>query len=265
MKRIFALLSVITMLFCLFTICPSAETAKAYVTIADQNGKLVLAYEEITLSDTDNDGSLTVNDALYIAHQEHYKGGAENGYASAETDFGLSLTKLWGVSDISFGYYHNNASCMSLKDPVEDGSHITAFAYTDTETFSDTYTFFDIYTISAKVNEEIDLTLLGVGFNEKFETVISPIENAVITVNGESTEYKTNSDGKVTVKVDKGGEHIISAKSESQTIVAPVCKASITGEEKANKNNGVIITICVIAVIALAGAILIIRKKGNEK
>ena len=73
----------------------------AYVTISDGTG-IVLALAAVDLRDADEDGAVTINDALAIAHDAHCPGG----YASATTEYGLSLTKLWNVENgTGYGYY----------------------------------------------------------------------------------------------------------------------------------------------------------------
>ena len=65
----------------------AATDVTVLVTIADANGDLVLAMEPVTVIDIDEDGLLTINDALYCAHEEAYEGGAAAGYASAMSDY----------------------------------------------------------------------------------------------------------------------------------------------------------------------------------
>ena len=72
----------------------AADGPSAYVSISDKDGKLVLVLEKIDLSDADGDGTITINDALYLAHEAEFEGGAAAGYASEQSDYGLSLTKL---------------------------------------------------------------------------------------------------------------------------------------------------------------------------
>ena len=55
----------------------ATDDAEVYVSISDGDGNLVLAYEPITVSDADGDGTLSISDALYFAHEAKYEGGAE--------------------------------------------------------------------------------------------------------------------------------------------------------------------------------------------
>lgn len=218
MKRTLSL--ILTALLCTLTIpaCGEAEPQNAvYVTIA--NGDLMLAYDAVELSDADGDGALTVNDALYLAHEENYDGGAEAGYANETTDYGLSLAKLWGTDNGgSFGYLVNNVSSMSLTDPVAVGDHVVAYAYTDLAAWSDSYCFFDVTEAAAG---EITLTLTMNGYDEAWNAITLPVEGAIITIDGAATDYVTDADGKVTLTAKKGV--VISAKSDTMTLVPPVC------------------------------------------
>ena len=143
----------------------------AIVTIADQNGKLALSAEFIKVTDIDGDGKLTVNDALYCAHEQKFSGGAAAGYLSEMTEYGLSLKKLWGFDNgTGYGYYVNNAAAMSLADEIHQGDYINAFIYTDTTGWSDAYCYFDAGAVGAYTGDSFDLKLTAVGFDESYNT-----------------------------------------------------------------------------------------------
>ena len=104
-----------------FASCGEAKGPFVYVTVADENGEIVARYEKVEFTD-----GMTVDSALSALHAEKCEGG----YASAESAYGLSMTKLWGVENGgSYGYYVNNASPASLADTLKEGDHIYAFVY----------------------------------------------------------------------------------------------------------------------------------------
>lgn len=244
------------------------SSADVHVTIADK-GKLVLTQEEVEVTDVDKDGALTINDALYAAHEEYYKGGAAAGYASANGQWGLSITKLWGDTNGSFGYWVNNVSANGLADPVKDGDYINAFIYKDGTYWSDTYCWFDKNTINAKIGEKITLTLSAAGYDANWNPVTSSVSGAAITINGEATDYSTDENGKVTIKFDKEGAYVISAVSESQTLVPPVCKVKVADDANVNASGGTAKTgddfnaviFGIVALVALAAATIVVRKR----
>ncbi len=230
MKRTLALLLAVLIVLSMGVLFASAEDtgAEVFVTIADKDGKLALACEKVQVTDIDADGALTVNDALYAAHEQFYQGGAAAGYETEMTKYGLSLTRLWGTANgYSYGYYVNNVSAWSLTDPVKDDDYVAAYVFTDTEKLADKYTYFENVTQDEETGE-ISLTLSKADFDEDWNSITVPVAGAVITVDGEATEAVTDEEGKATVTVN--GKHIVSAIApEGQVNVPPVYIAEITG------------------------------------
>lgn len=276
MKKLIAAVSAIALTFSAAFTAFAADTADVYVTISDGTGALPVAQEKITVTDIDADGALTINDVLYVAHEEKFDGGAEAGYASAETDYGLSLSKLWGIENGgSYGYCVNNVSAMSLRDGVADGDYVNAFVYSDLTAWSDVYSFFNVNSTEASVGDELSLTLSYAGYDADWNPVTLPVSGAVITINGEKTDFTTDENGNVTIKLDEAGECVISAVSDAQTLVPPVCKVTVASAPEADTavpeadeatsapatGNS---TSDLVAVTAIALAAIMVTKK-NEK
>lgn len=268
---------------CIATVA-SPDTAEVYVTVSDKDGKLALAQEKITVTDTDKDGYLTVNDALFCAHEAKYEGGAQAGYASAYGAYGLSLTKLWGTANGgSYGYYVNNKSAWSLADTVKNGDYVNAFVYTDLTAWSDTYCMFNVNTASAKVGGEINLTLTSYNYDTNGNLITVPVGGATVTVNGEKTAFKTDKNGTVTITLEKEGAYVISAVSDTQLLVPPVCKATVTAASvttpsadnngnsssaypKTGDNSSPVLFIALMLLSAVAlPALSALKKKTYEK
>ncbi len=215
---------------CVNVLAEESASATVNVTISDK-GRLVVVLDEVTVTDIDSDGALTINDALYCAHEANYEGGASAGYGFAETEYGLSMTKLWGDTSGSFGYYLNNASAWSLLDNVKDGDNVSAFVYSDVTSWSDSYSFFNVNAVEADAGESIELVLSAAGYDESWNPITVPVEGAVITVDGVATEFVTDSQGKVNVVIDNSGEYVISATSDSLTLVPPACIVTVKADE----------------------------------
>ncbi len=263
MKKITYILICLIIVFSTCVTVASAEELKAevYVNISDK-GALAVTYEKVTVTDIDDDGALTINDTLVAAHDAFYKGGAESGYASAESEFGVSIVKLWGDTSGSYGYYINNASAWSLADPVKSGDLVSAFVYTDTLGWSDSYSFFDVNKVDAKENESITLTLSVAGFDESWNSITLPLKDAAITINGEKNDYITDKDGKVSISLESGGRYVVSAVTEETIIVPPVCIFSVSeAENDGNVNEipepGDTSNVFVFIIIALASLITV--------
>ena len=264
MKKILSLTLTLLVLLGSFCFFASAEEAsgksiEAYVTIADK-GTLTTSYEKLTVNDKDGDSAITLNDALICAHDKSYNGGADAGYAYSVGPYGLGIDKLWGDTSYNFGYYLNNAPAFGLTDPISDGDHVYAFVYKNSD-FSDQYAFFDKNTVNANKGDEITLTLFSAGYDEAWNPVTLPVKGATVTFDGEKTEYVTDAEGKVTLKLTKAGEVLIGAVSDSFTLVPPVLRASVTPSFDATA----IIAICAVAALAVAvvAVFFIIRKKKS--
>ena len=255
MKKVLTLCLAAVLLMSVFSLTVFArdeEIPHAYVTIVDENGEIVVAMQEVSCAGN----NVTIDDILKRAHDEYYDGGAEAGYASAESTYGLSLMKLWGNESGSYGYYVNNASPMSLADEVKPGDHIYAFVYTDTVAWTDTYCFFSETRVSAEKGDIATLTLYMTGFDENWNPVTLPVAGAVITVDGEKTDLITDENGQVAITYDKAGELIVSAVHDEMNLTPPVLVANVEG------GVSVIFIVFIVAVIAvLAVAVVFVLKK----
>ncbi|MBQ3002287.1 MAG: hypothetical protein IJD82_00990 [Clostridia bacterium] len=262
MKRLLTLSLAVLLLCTLGCFAVAAEdalTATVYVTLASK-GALAVSYKQVTVTDADGDGALTVSDALYATHEMCFDGGAEAGYnAYMHEEYGLSLGKLWGDDSGNFGYYVNHASAWSLADPVKDGDVVYAFVYADGEYFSDTYSFFDVNTVSAAVGGEVTLTLSAAGYDENRTPVTLPVEGAYLTVDGVKTEVKTGADGKAVLTLDGVGTHVISAVSDTQTLVPPVCVVTVEPEKVPTGDAGIAVFV-LLAAVSVCGVCAVCKK-----
>lgn len=228
-KTLAVILAFIMIAGCMSSLALAEEIPTVFVTIANK-GAFATAQIEVAVTDIDGDGKLTVNDALYAAHEASYSGGASSGYGYyTHKDYGLSLGKLWGDTSGNFGYYINDESCWGLADEVKDGDYVSAFVYSDGKYYSDKYSFFTVRNISVKANSDIELTLCCAGYDANWNPVTLPVANAEITVDGKATGVKTDANGKATIQLSSSGEHLISAASDSETLVPPVCVAQVSG------------------------------------
>lgn len=198
----------------LIATAPQLE-AKVYVSISNK-GDLVVRQQSVDVVDTDDDGALTVSDALYCAHEKYYKGGAEEGYAASIGQYGLGIDKLWGDTSYNFGYYVNDVMSMGAGDAIKDGDYVNAYIYKDGVGYSDKYTFFNTHKIGLKTNASKTFKLSYAGY-----TVTAPLKYAVIMINGEHTEIGTGKKGKFKLNFNQSGSYFISADHEEETIVPP--------------------------------------------
>ena len=200
------------------------------VTIGKE-GTLVLPCETVTVKDYDSDGSYTIDEVLKATHEQFYKGDG-TGYEAQNTDWGLSVRTLWGVTNGgSFGYAVNDVMSMSLSDKVKDGDYLSAYSFQDVTGFTDHYAYFDVHELKdAKQGDTVTLKLTEIAYKPDWTTELKPVPNAVITLDGQDTEFKTDENGSVSVKLDKAGEQIISFKADHPLSPAAV-RATVAAAE----------------------------------
>lgn len=194
------------------------------VTIADK-GAAVIVGETVTVTDIDEDGAYTVNDVLYAAHGD-YEGGVDAGYASAQTQWGLSITKLWGDESGNYGYWLNNASCWSLTDPVAEGDYVVAFVYCDGVSFSDAYAYFGQHSYTAAVGETLTVELkAAAGYDESWNVLFSGYTGATLTAEG--AVVTDNGDGTYDITFAAAGTYELVATAENGAIVPAVAVVEV--------------------------------------
>lgn len=219
-------------------------SAKINVTISDK-GNVMVALKSVLVEDRNKDGILNVDEALYAVHQAAYNGGAEAGYASAVTEYGNMITKLWGDTSGAYGYWLNNASCMGLDDTVKAGDHLVAFIYKDAELWSDIYTAFEKTTYTTS-DSMVKVSLKQAGYDDNWNTVFSSLSGAKIRVYDENlnlieTGYQITElgDGKYGVAFAKAGNYILIGTAEETNTVPAVCSVTCEkGYESQEKEDG---------------------------
>lgn len=249
-----------------------------FVSISDEKGNLALAMERITVYDSDGDGVITLNDALIVAHDEKYEGGSDAGYSTDTGDWGLFITKLWGVENGgSYSYAINDSLNASLASPIKSGDRIFAYAYTDLVNFSDRFSYFDRSLVQASVGEEIRLRLFGLVADANWNFVPEAISGAQITVNGEKTDIFTDSDGYFTLKAEGSGRVVVSAISEDVTLVPPVCilelpeievkdnENALNEGKKEEKVNMTVIAVASVSLVVVLAAVTVCVVKKKRK
>ncbi len=232
MKKTFAMAAALAMAFSAVAVNTYAEgETKVYVTVSDSNSALVLTQEPVNVTDIDGDGKLTVNDALYIAHENNYEGGAAAGYKTSVGQYGLGLDVLWGKENKqSFGYYVNSKMANGLTDEIKDGDYVDALTFPDPSDLDYHYSWFDAREGEGDPDKEVTLQLKALSFDASWAPVENPVEGAKITINGKETDFVTDADGKATVKFTEAGKNVVSAKGGNIKIAPPSYVMQISGE-----------------------------------
>lgn len=242
MKKTIAMTAAMIVSFsavCMNAFADDAETTKVYVTISDTSSSLVLTQVPVTVTDIDNDGKLTVNDALYIAHEDNFDGGAKEGYSTVESEYGIAVEKLWGIENkMSYLFHVNSEMANSMTDDVKNGDYVDAYMFPDPSDLNYYYSWFDKRDGGeVDPDTEVELTLSYASFDASWQRVIAPIKNAKITVNGKETDFVTDDEGKVTVKLTEAGKNVISAVASDVKVAPASYIVNVKGEVAATTST----------------------------
>ena len=224
----------------------------------DKEGKPMLQ-RTVAVSDSNNDGKYTLDEALKAAHEAYCPNGRD-GYAVTESGW---VTALWNkVADYT-GFYKNNASTdIVISEEVTNGDSITAFIGIDTDAYSDRYAFFDVNEKTVKVNDQFQLKLNGTGYGANYNIVTEPVVGAYIgIVNLETGVYEKSSYFRgekfgetfylPNVFTDKNGVKFSITKPGVYYVTAPA-----TGNYSASDGNGgmysysIVPPLCIVTVLS---------------
>lgn len=238
-KRLLSLLLALTMALSLAATgawAADQDSIQVTVTIANQGAIAVgknntlMARVPVTVTDRNQDGKFTYDEAMTAAHKAYYEKG-EAGFAMK----GNSCEMLWGNETTSLGFYRNNTMTGYINgESVEDNDDLTAFVYQDQKNWSDQYCFFDQTTVTVKSGESLTINLKGVGFDENWNTVSSPVKQAGLGVYYGGTfrtrNVSTDANGNGTISFYKAGTYVLSAKKDGAYLIPPVCIVTVTGQ-----------------------------------
>jgi len=236
LKKVLSIILAFVIILGVFPVCAEGvENISVYLSVsrygelvADKNGN-TFACVEIEL---DGKESYNLDDVFLTAHSLYYE-DAEDGYSSSEGEWGLGIDKFWGDTSYNFGYQINGGTelVLGLGHMVENGDFIDAYIYKNQYPETEGYAMFDSRYMSLYSNSECTLTLeYFSGYDENWNNIVSPCEDAVIYINGEETEYQTDENGQVCLSFENEGTYIVSAKKtklsgeeEVPAITAPSC------------------------------------------
>lgn len=181
------------------------------------------------------DGRLSVDGALYAAHVVYGKG-----CTSQEG----TVTQLWGVETTNVSFFVNDAPVSTdvSADTVYAGDYLVASVDQDTANDYDKYCRFNVLETTTKAGEAFVLIL-----NDDTGNALAGMEIGLSNGNGSTTMtvLTTDVNGSVTLTLDQGGLYCVTAKgtvvessidvntlevtSFASPIVAPVCVVTVSG------------------------------------
>lgn len=124
----------------------------------DKNGE-AMAARPVTVNDLNEDGYLTVDEAMIEAHDAYFEGGAEAGYSVGKA----FSDKIWGVETSNILYYINDEGIPTgaTEDLVAEGDSLYVSVNADDAYYSDWYTMFAEKDMAVKEDAEISVNLTG--------------------------------------------------------------------------------------------------------
>lgn len=241
-KRFLAFLLTFAMIFSMMPLTAFADgpaaDATVYLTVSDEgniaeaNDGTPMAAKAVTVKDLDEDGNLTVDEALIAAHEAY---NSADGYTAS----GSMVSKLWGKETYNNLFFVNDKGLTTgvTVDAVKDGDYVVAAIMKDSTSWSDWYAGFDTNTKDVYANEEFTLTLeghLGMAYEEA-DLVDEPLENMQIGTWGEEgfvpVEGKTtDSNGQVTLSFDTAGQYIVTASGTANGVATDYNLMNLGGD-----------------------------------
>ncbi len=231
------------------------KVIKAYITISDggkivesQNGELVaLAPIELVGKPT-----YSLDDAFKNAHEQYNKDG-QSAYGTTDSQYGPMVSKFWGVENGgNYGYQINGGDVfvMGPTQEVNDGDIIDAYIVVNDFQNIEAYAKFDKFFVETTEGEEVVLTLTKATYDENFNMVFVPVNEAQIRLEtvdptavmpGDGTAQAglmTDENGKVTFVLNKAGEYYVIGEQVKDldgktvpTITAAVAKVIVAAKE----------------------------------
>ena len=190
--------------FSAFSVSAAEETAKIHIKITLSE---TVVDSDITVKDTNNDGKLTVEDALYTAHEQFYPGGAAAGYSDE---------LIWG-KPCSGGYSLINPD----EYPLEDRPYNERTEIRDGDTLdwgmhcynTDSYSFIldaeEAYRDGEPIAQGTKIIFYGV-HNTMTDNGTEPVEGIELLIDGQKSGIKTDANGTAAFTLDKLGTYTIS-------------------------------------------------------
>ena len=217
----------------------AASPIDVYMTVSNK-GTLALARQEISVSDLNEDGTITFDEALQVAHEKYCPAG-KDGYATSDG----WATKLWGVETMNTSFAKNDVmNTLGLnQEAIAAGDELVASVHKDDVNYSDHYAFFDKKQVTVDSGAAFTLTLKAINVMA-YPPVPAAAAAGVQVGTWENGTFSalsgnvTGADGVVSLKFDKPGTYVVSANgtvaSENWSgtkvdapLTAPVCVVTV--------------------------------------
>ncbi len=225
------------------------DAIKVYITISkdgevveDRNGEKVAVVPVELLGKKE----YTLDDVFKSAHGQYHKDG-EEAYGTAESQWGLGVSKLWGIENGgNYGYQINNGEVMVMgpTQAVNDGDIVDAYVIKNNYPDTEAYATFNQPIVIVEKGESINYKLVSATYDENFNMVFVPVEGATIYSDGDKMDWVTDANGLMWIKYNEEGEHIITATKTKElngevvpAITAAVSRVIVKAKEEPAKEE----------------------------
>ena len=199
---------------------PAAD-ATVYVTIsvkgefATAKDGSAMVCKEVTVTDLNQDGVLTYDEALAAAHKAY---NSEDGY---ERTSSFWVTRLWGVNGPTAYFWRNGVALSDVvgnttTSLVKTGDELYAAIFKDGyPTYSDQYAAFDVSRKSVEVGDELTLTLNTAGGVAAGVQVGTWNAGSFTALEGKTTD----ANGQITLSFNNPGTYLVTAQGTVRATV----------------------------------------------
>ncbi len=192
----------------------ASATIKVDLTVSNQgefakaNDGTVMGQKEVTVTDLDEDGKFTFDEALVAAHAAY---NSADGYTVSSGQ----VKKLWGVETTNTLFFTNGKGLSTgvTADTIQDGDVLLASINKDNTYWSDWYTAFDQPSVEATYGDDVTLVLSGYqGMMSYMSPEMAPVAGVTIKTADGAVLGTTDESGTVTFQTPAAGEYIITAE-----------------------------------------------------
>ena len=161
--------------------------------------------------------------------------------AAADTEYGLSLTRLYGYEDGGFGYYVNRETMAwsPLDEITADNTEVFLFHY---DYMAASYAVFDKAEYSGTTTDPATVTVKQMGYDADWNPVFSGIPAAVTATNGDKAKtFSCAADGTAVLTGLSAGTYELTASygTEEAYIVSPYAVLTVTkGNDSPSYSGG---------------------------
>lgn len=224
-----------------FAFAADSGSISVYLTVSDKgelakaNDGSPMAWKEVSVTDLDSSGDLTVHDALLAAHEAY---NSSDGYHCG----GSMVDKLWGVPTKNTLFAINNKGLDTgvTGAAISNGDYLSAAVMVDETTWTDWYTFFNAEKQDVTVNTKFTLTVkghLGMAYTEDAKKDI-PLKDMVVKTADGDVLGTTDKSGQVNVTFSKAGTFILTASGNVDAVTDATSTYALmkTGDDDAQGN-----------------------------